>query len=511
MLTVLATLAAILAASVVGISFNSIPTNLRVPFLALEFDGSAAQQGPALLPYRCLIIGQKITSGSPNAGTGVANTLYKVTTADQVRVLGGAGSCLHNQAKAWFKNNQFTETWIGVLDDNGAGVAATGTLTFTGPTTAAGTVSLYLAGRLVSVGVASGQTATQVASAVSAAINLVDGLPATASPSTGVVTVTYRHKGAIGNDFDMRANYNDGEKLPAGLTLAVAAMSAGATNPVLTTLIAAMGDRWFHITTVPYTDATSLTALETEFDRRFGPMTMIDGIFITSAVGSQATLGTLGGTRNSKYGVIVPQPGTNPLTPPMEFAAATAAACAYFANIDPARPLQTIPLVGVLPPADGDLFTLTERNLNLFEGISATKAAAGGVVQIERLITTYQLSAAGSPDTAYLDVTTMLTNMYLRYSFRNQILNRYPRHKLASDGTYFGPGQKVITPLIGKAEAINWFRQMEQLGLVENFDQFKNDLVCARSLTDPNRLEWMLPPDIMNQFIVGAAVIQFRL
>lgn len=506
MLTVLAILGLILALCVVGISFNSIPSTIRLPYVAIEFDGSAAEQGPALLAYRCLLIGQRTS-----AGTGVANTLYKVTNADQVRVLGGVGSCLHNQAKAWFLNNSFTETWIAVLDDNGAGVAATGTLTFTGPTTGAGTLSLYLGGRSVQVGISSGMTATQVATAASAAINAMDGLPVTASPTTGVVTVTYRHKGAIGNDFDMRANYQDGESLPAGLTLAVVAMSAGATNPVLTTMIAAMGDRWFNIITQPYTDATSLTALENEFDRRFGPMTQIDGVFITSAVGTQATLGTLGGTRNSKYGCIVAQPGKNPLTPPLEFAAAVAAVCAFFANIDPARPLQTLPLTGVLPPAEADQFTFTERNLNLFEGVSATRVAAGGVVQLERLITTYELNGAGSPDTAYLDMTTMLTLMYARYSFRVLILNKFPRHKLANDGTKFGPGQAVITPKIGKAAAIGWFLDLEELGLVQNFDQFKADMLCLRSTTDPKRLEWLLPPGLMEQFVVGAVQIQFRL
>jgi len=101
--------------------------------------------------------------------------------------------------------------------------------------------------------------------------------------------------------------------------------------------------------------------------------------------------------------------------------------------------------------------------------------------------------------------------MYLRYDFRTQILTRYPRAKLADDGVQVGPGQQVMTPKLGKAEAINIFRGWEFLGLCENVAQFKQDLVCVRSTTDPNRLEWLLPPDLMNQFRVGAAVIQFLL
>ena len=215
--------------------------------------------------------------------------------------------------------------------------------------------------------------------------------------------------------------------------------------------------------------------------------------------------------RNSPHSVIVAQPGKNPLTPPCECAAGVAAVVAYFANIDPARPLQTLYVAGVLAPAEGDLFTRAERNLALYYGIAATRVDASGLVQIDRIITTYQTNAAGASDTAYLDVTTMLTLLYLRYSFRTRIATRYPRHKLADDGTRFGAGQAVITPKIGKAEAVAWFREMEELGLVENFDTFKANLVVERNATDPNRLDWLLPPDLINQLIVGAASIQYRL
>jgi len=489
-----------------SISFQSVPTNIRIPFVAVEFNSTKAQQGPALLPYRVLIIGQRRSTG-----TAVANTLAKVSSVDQVATLAGRGSMLHRQALAYFANNAFTETWIGVLDDQAAGVAATGTFTITGTATAAGTLSLYVGGVYVPVGVASGDAQNAIATNIAAAINALADLPVTASAATNVVTITHRHKGAVGNEVDLRVNYQDGQALPAGVTVAVVAMASGATNPVLTTLIAALGDTWFHIWAHPYTDATSLTAIETELNSRFGPMRQIDGVAITSAAGTQATLGTLGLGRNNSHSCIVAQPGKNPITPPSEFAAAVAGVVAYYSNIDPARPLQTLPVSWALPPAQLDHFTKTERNLNLYDGIGTTRVDSGGNVQLERVVTTYQTNAAGGADTAYLDLTTMLTLLYLRYAFRNQILTRYPRHKLADDGTRFGPGQAVITPKVGKAEAIAWFSQMEELGLVENLDQFKTDLVVSRNASDPNRLDFLLPPNLINQLVVGAASIMFRL
>ena len=492
-----------------AISFNSVPSNLRIPFVAVEFDGSKAQQGPALLAYKALLVGQKLA-----AGTFTADTINKVSNIDQVITGGGRGSILHRQALAWFASNRSTELWIGVLADNGAGVAATGTIVVAGPATAAGTIALYLGGVRITVGVNNGDASTAIATAIGAAINANLDIPVTASVATSTVTITFRHKGLVGNSYDVRHSFNFGESLPAGVTLtitAVGAVVAGTTNPLLTNLIAAMADTWFEVWSHPYTDATSLTAIEGELLTRWGPMRQQGGIAVTSASGNFSTLSALGAGRNSAFSVIVAQTGQTPLTPPMEFAAETAALMAFYGAADPARPFQTLAMSNALATLETDQFDINERNLLLFTGIATTRRVTGGGVQLERMITTYETSPSGASDTAYLDATTVLTLIYLRYSFRVRMQTKYPRHKLANDGTRFGSGQAIMTPKLGKAEAITWFREMEELGLVENFDQFKRDLDVERSQTDPNRLEFLLPPDIINQLIVTAAQIQFRL
>jgi phage tail sheath gpL-like len=492
-----------------AISFAQVPTNIRVPFVAVEFDSSQASQGPALMTYRGLLIGQKLT-----VGTAPADSIARVTSVDQVVTLAGRGSMLHRMAIAWFAANTQTETWIGVVADAAGGVAPTGTLAFTGTATASGTVSLYLGGENITVGVNAGDTSSVIATAVKDAVTANPDLPVTASAVTGTVTLTYRHKGLVGNSYDVRHSYRDGESLPAGVTVVITAVGTatpGTVNPPLSNLIATLGDSWFNIWAHPYTDATSLTAIENELNRRFGPMTMIDGLAVTSAAGTFSALTTLGNSRNNSHSVIVAQPGGNPLTPPPEFAAEVAGIVAIYGAADPARPFQTLTLSHAIAPAEADLWTLDERNLMLYDGISSTSLQAGAVVQLDRVITTYQTAPSGADDTAYLDATTMLTLMYFRYSFRVRMQTRYPRHKLSDDGARFGPGQAVMTPKIGKAEAIAWFRDMEFLGLAENFDAFKAALIVERNVQDPNRLDFMLPPDLINQLIVMAAKISFRL
>lgn len=597
------------------VPFSQTPSNLRVPFVAAEFDNSKATGGPALLAYKALMIGQKLLSGS-QAG----NSLFKATNADQVAIACGRGSMLHRQAKAWFADNTFTEAWFGVLDDATAGVYAQGALAVTGPATGAGTVYLYIGGQRIPVGVASADSANAIAANIAAAIGKhaagtvtfasaiateivningtaftakagaatpgnaefsidtsdaaaaaslasqirahavagkqvyafnvdavvtviaieggLDGdaltLAKTASGShivvsgatlTGAtadtdlavhaqvsgatVTLYARNAGAVANETDVRLNYNDGEVLPAGVGIAITAMNGGTTNPTLTSLIAAMGDRWFNVLGNAYTDATSLGALEAELHDRFGPMRMIDGVMLSAKQDTYSNVATLGESRNSPHSCIV-RANSSP-TPPEEIAANFAGIVATAAANDPARPFQTLQSSYVLAPAEGDQDTLQERNGLLYDGISTFQAGAGGVVQIERLITTYETSAAGSPDDSYLSSETMFTLMYLRYSWRVLVANKYPRHKLADDGTRFGAGQPIVTPSTMKAEAVAWFLQMEDLGLVEDVDQFKNDLVVERNAQNVNRLDVLMPPNLINQLGVTASLFQFRL
>lgn len=487
-----------------SISFDQIPSNLRIPATLAEFDASRAAQAGSLKPYQALLIGQKTSAGSAADGS-----IHRVTKVEDVVALAGKGSVLHWMAIFWFWVNKSTAVWIGVLADDGAGVAAAGNIAVTGPATDDGTIPLYLGGELVNVAVADDDTAAEIATAIEAAIDARPDLPVIATATDGDVAIVFRHKGLLGNSYNMRDSYRFGEKLPAGVTLTYTQLTGGTTAPSLATLITNMGDAWFDIIAHPYTDATSLTALETEFARRFGPMPSIDALGITSAAGTFSALSTLGNTRNSPHNSIMSQPGVNPLTPPFAHAAEVAGQVALYGAQDPARPFQTLPLPRSLPPAQIDLFTDEERNLLLYEGIGTTKVGGGEVMQIERVITTYQTNAAGGEDEAFLDATTLLTLSQLRYTWRQQILARYPRHKLAGDGTRFGAGQKVMTPKLLRAEALMWFEAMEELGLVEDIAQFEADLIAERNLANVTRMDSLLAPNIVNPLMQVATKFAF--
>jgi len=196
---------------------------------------------------------------------------------------------------------------------------------------------------------------------------------------------------------------------------------------------------------------------------------------------------------------------------PWQFASALAAQIAASGEIDPARPFQTLPMVGIFAPKESELFTLQERDLLLHDGVSTFMVDSGSNVLIEGVITTFQENAFGSPDTSYLYLNTPLTLSLLRYQSRARISSKYGRHKLANDGTRFGAGQAIVTPNVIKAEFIALFREWEEKGLVEGFDQFKADLIVERNVSNPNRVDVLLPPDLVNQLIVVGTKIQFLL
>jgi phage tail sheath gpL-like len=296
--------------------------------------------------------------------------------------------------------------------------------------------------------------------------------------------------------------------LPAGITsITPAAGVSGATDPAMADAITAIGDVQYHTIAHAFTDATNLTAIEDELATRWGPMVQTEGHSFTAAKGSQGTLTTLGNTRNSPHSTIFGT-GLSP-TPPWVAAAIAAAVDARETQIDPLRPRQTLHLQGMLPPAPEDRFTRAERNTLLTDGISTFTVDSGGRCLVERLITTYQSNASAVPDITFLDVTKVRGLAYLRFSLRARITSRYPRHKLASDGTQFAPGQAIVTPSSIRAEILVWFRQLEFNGYVEGYDQFAEDLIVERDGTDPDRVNALLSPDLVNKFIVFAGQIQF--
>lgn len=487
-----------------NITFNTIPIDIRTPGQFLEVDNSKALTGLPNMNRRMLFIGSKLA-----AGAAPANTLQRINSAAEAATLFGRGSVLHEMLRFARNANKTSDIWAIALDDLVAGVAGVQTITVTVTTAEPGTISLYINGEKISVGVSAGDTVATIATAIAAAINAwLDG-PVTASAAAGVVTVTARHKGAFTADIDLRANYYADEKLPTGVSLAFATTTPGTGNPDVASALAAISQEAFYTIVMPYNDASNVGKVEAELAGRWGGMDMRTGHLFFGYEGTQGAISTYGSARNSAHDTFIGV--KNPPQAPYIWGSVLAAVAEFSGAIDPARPFQTLVLPGILPPAPADQFTRLERDLNLRDGCSTFTVDQGGNVMIERVVTTYQTNAYGLDDISYLDLETKWTVDYMRFAFRAAVAFAFPRHKLADDGTNFAPGQAVATPNTIRSVLLATARQLELVGLLEGFEQFKTDLIVVRSESDPNRVNAILPPDVVNQFRVFAAAVQFRL
>lgn len=490
-----------------AISFNTIPEAVRIPLAFVEFDNSQAVKGTPGIQYKVLLLGQMLA-----AGTAEALVPVRITSAAEAEALFGQGSMLAAMFRAAKKADRWLETWAIPLEDDAAGVAAAGSILLTGPATASGVLSLYIAGIRVRIAVTAGDTAAAMATALVAAINAEATQPVIAAVN-GVtpaqVDLTCRWKGATGNDIDLRLNYYSGETLPAGVTAAITAMTGGAANPDVTDAISVMGDEWWRSIVMPYTDTANLDALDAELLERWGPMRQKEGLAYTAMRGTLGATSTFGLARNSQLGTGMGT-GASP-TPPWIFATDYAMVATKSLSIDPARPLQTLELPSCLPPAVKDRWDDPERNLLLYDGIATYTVNAAGKCCIEREITFYRLNAFGLPDPSYLDIQTPATLGYWRYAVRARITQKYGRHKLADDGTRFGPGQAIVTPSIIADELLVLALELETKGLVENIDDFKASLIVERNADNRNRLDTLAMPDLVNQFRMFAMLTQFIL
>ncbi|MEZ8102150.1 phage tail sheath subtilisin-like domain-containing protein [Vibrio bivalvicida] len=491
-------------------SLGSIPNDIRVPLVYIEIDNSQALTGTPALAQKVLVLGQQLDNGS-----ATPLTLNRITTSEsQSDNLYGKGSMLARSLKKFRKNNEFTDVYALGIEDLGA-TAAVGEIAVAVTTVKAGVIYLLIAGESVQVTVQDTDDADSIATAIIAAVTANEHLPVTAKlkdATTDVVELTCKWTGITGNDIDIRYNYYDGEVLPGGVTLTLTPMANGAGTPDMSAVIAAIPNEWYNHMLMPFNDTQSMNALRDELVDRWGPLKMIEGIAYTAFRGTFAETGAFGQSRNDFLFTCM---GTNNAPQsPWEWAAAYAGQASYSLGIDPARPLQTLVMTGILPPAKTTQWDMIERNLLLHDGIATYMVTPGSEVAIEREISMYRENSFGDPDPSYLDITTPATLGYLRYSLRTLVTNRFPRHKLANDDVLdrLDPGQPVVTPKIMRNTILELANNdWVPAGLMEDFEGFKSTLEVYRDTGDQNRLNCVFKPDIVNQFRVFAALMQFKL
>lgn len=468
-----------------NISFDSIPSSIRKPGKYFEFNTKLAVRTLPGNLQKVVIVGQRIA-----AGTVAANVVTDIFSDAEGATYFGQGSQLHLMCRAAIKANPYLALQAIAMDDAGAGVAASGTVTVTGPATGAGVLTVKVAGKLVQIAIAATDSATAIAVALAVQIALQPDLPVTAAAVAGVVMLTAKNKGTQGNSIKIEASTT-----AAGTTVAVVAMANGATDPTMATALATIFGAGHNIIISAWNDQTSLTALRTHLDNVSGPLEQRGAVGIYAHTGTLAASTTLSALINAGR---ISAPNFKVPEQPCELAAAYGAVVA--SEEDPARPLNLLELKGITAPALADRLGRVEQENALYNGVTPLEVGPGEKVQIVRAITTYTLDAQSIPDIALLDLTTIRTLDYVRKACRERISLRFPREKLS----------ERTAPKV-RSELLDVLYKLEELEIVEMVEANKDGLIVERDLQDPNRLNARIPVDVVNGLHVFAGRIDLLL
>lgn len=475
-----------------NISFDSIPATLRKPGKYFEYNTKLAVRTLPANRQRLLIVAQRLSTGS------VAQKVPTQVFSDaEAAAYFGEGSIAHLMVRAAIKAYPYLDLSVCALDDSATNpVARAETLTLAGPATTSGVIALSVGNVVIEVGIATGDTAVEIATAIKAALDAgYPDLPFTVSqgtaPNDHILTFTARNKGTVANQVDFAA-----EATASGVTAALAETTPGSVDPDIDDALEAVFAEDYTLIATPFNDQTSLTALRDHLDSVSGPMEQRPAVGIYGYDGVLADCTTLAGNINSGRILCAYLRGTK--SPAYEIAAAMAAVMA--SEEDPARPLNTLELKKIAAPPVASRLSRTEQESLLYNGVTPLEVGPGEKVQIVRAITTYIHDPQGIDDVSLLDVTTIRTLDYVRKACRERIALRFPREKLSSK-----------TPDKVRDQLLDVLYSLESLEIVEEVDANAAGLVVERDLQDVNRLDAKIPVDVVNGLHVFAGRIDLLL
>lgn len=362
------------------------------------------------LPQRVAVVGQG------NTASVYSNAKQQVTSALQVAETYGYGSPLHLACRQLFPVNGDGVGTIPVtvypLDDDGAGVAAAGTITPSGTQTEA-------ASYIVKVNNISSEPFTIAASAsvadrtaaITAAINAVLEMPVTAVDNITGVGLTAKWKGTSGNDLFVEVEGST----TAGTSFAIVQPTGGLVNPDVQDGLDLVGDVWetMVLNCLETGDSTALNTYQTFGDGRWGALTRKPLIVFSGSNDTtvSAAIAVPDARKTDKINAQLVAPGSNDL--PLVIAARQLARIVKVANNNPPVDYGGQQATGLVPGADGDQWDYAERD-QAVKGGSSTVEVRDGVVTIGDVVTFYH--PAGDPLPAYRFVVDIVRLQNILYN-----------------------------------------------------------------------------------------------
>lgn len=247
-------------------------------------------------PAKVLFVGQMTT------GTATPNTLVSNIQNDGSEdTLFGSHSILAEMVRAFKLYNKVTQLDCIPLEDDGGAVAAAGNITFTGPATETGSLTITIGSSInykKTLDIINGDSATTIAGNLVNLFNSDTHAPVGLSNIAGSVDIEAVNFGTVGNGIGIKI-----EGTVAGVTYALTGMSGGTTDPSMAGVFLLAGAVRYQHVSMPY--EYGVINLQNFLDPRFNVNNAIlDGVGLLTHTADLGGLLVIGDALNDKNIVI---------------------------------------------------------------------------------------------------------------------------------------------------------------------------------------------------------------
>lgn len=489
---------------------QGLPGNIKVPFVYFGVDNSKAG---TFNQDNCIIVfGQKLPDGTANSDVPVE------VFGNQVELF-GAGSMLSSMIDVIFQNNPTVQ--IYAIAQDAVGSASEWEISVGMPDDGNGNpltalaqgdiVRIVIAGKVYQITAELGDTEADIATALAQVINDDQLSAVVATAAGGLINLTAKNSGKTAGRLDIRTDYQRLGVSQSSVLLSVSQTATGAGDPDVSASIAAMPEECCWIA-FPYCTISDLSRLVNEMSDQTGRWNALEQLYghaFSFFSGNPAARIAHSGNFNSQHLSIAGLEGSP--TPDYIFTAAISGKAALHLHDAPelSRPLQTVSLSGVLAPDLGFSESTQVKQALLCNGAATLSHGRDGVVRIERLITTYQENAFGVSDNSYLDVQTLAQLQYIIKYVKNRLTTLFPRHSLKPDGSFLPPGASAITPEIMRGYVASFGRELANLCVIEDVEEFINRIEVDADPNNPGCLNINICPALVDQFRIAKVLVQF--
>lgn len=186
-----------------------VPLSWRIPGVKVYINLNAPGAGAGLIRRRMLLLGERESTGA-----AAGSSIYRATDESTVNTNSGARSTVAREFRTVVSQigPGAADIYVAHVDAASGGTAATFPLVCSGTATLPGQAVAYVAGYQAAVGFGVGDVAADVLADLKVELDKLTKTPITwgaitdASPAAGqsIMTGTYTHVGAIGNDCPIR-------------------------------------------------------------------------------------------------------------------------------------------------------------------------------------------------------------------------------------------------------------------------------------------------------------------